>query len=133
MISVDTARRLRDGGLQWKPTIGDRFVIADNPQVEDVFVLSNMIAEVYSFPSSELIGFNGTTEWALDSVETQDTVWLPREDQLRLLLAGTFRTLTPVDAGWQVSIEINGNTAQFIDADAEEAYGKALQHLVTGD
>ena len=42
-----------------------------------------------------MIGFNGTTEWALDSVELQHSVWLPSETQLRELLAGTFRALEP--------------------------------------
>ncbi|MFC5272404.1 hypothetical protein [Brachybacterium sacelli] len=31
--------------------------------------------------------FNGTTEWALDSVEQHEAIWIPREDQLRTALA----------------------------------------------
>ncbi len=132
MISLDTARRLRDGGLRWKPSIGDRFILPDR-DFDDVFVLSNMIAEVYQFPSSEVIGFNGTTEWALDSVDTDETLWLPREDQLRMLLAGAFRGLHRVDDRWEVTVELNGTTRSFADADAEEAYARALEFLVVGD
>nr|WP_284290807.1 hypothetical protein [Angustibacter aerolatus] len=47
----------------------------------DVFVVSDMTIEVHSGPGGTFMGFNGTTEWALDSVDTDDVVWLPREDQ----------------------------------------------------
>ena len=30
-----------------------------------------------------MLGFNGTTEWALDSLKTEQVLWLPREGQLR--------------------------------------------------
>ena len=113
--------------------MGDQFVLANHSDIDDVFVLSNMTAEVYRTPSgSEVIGFNGTTEWALDSVEQQETLWLPRESQLRGLLGGTLRELRQVPAGWVVEIEVNGRSASFTDFDAEEAYGLALLHLVLG-
>ena len=52
----------------------------------DVFVLADMTVEVHrprTAAASTVIGFNGTTEWALDSVDQTDAVWLPAEDQLR--------------------------------------------------
>ena len=133
MISVALARRLRDAGVRWEPKPGDRFVVADRDMDEDVFTLSDMTIEVHEFPSERVIGFNGTTEWALDSVELQQSVWLPSETQLRELLGGTFRSLTPADGGWRVRIEIAGRVHASESADAAEAYGLALLYLVAGD
>ena len=132
MISVGLARRLRDAGVRWDPRSGDRFVVADRDMDEDVFTLSDMTIEVHEFPGERLIGFNGTTEWALDSVELQHSVWLPSEAQLRELLAGTFRTLERAGRAWRVTIEVNGVAHVAEDEDAAEAYGQALLHLVTG-
>ena len=96
----------------------------------DVFVLSDMTIEVHELPQGRVIGFNGTTEWALDAVESEQAVWLPRESQLRELLAGTFRTLDRTDHGWRVLIEVNGAAHVSEHADAEQAYGHALLHLL---
>ena len=68
----------------------------------EVFMLSEMTVEVHGPGDRRVFGFNGTTEWALDSVEERDAVWLPREGQLRELLAGTFRALRRADGQWQV-------------------------------
>lgn len=132
MISVPTARRLRDGGVRWTPATGDRFVVL-HEDVDEVFVLSTMVAEVIPRPDGDVIGFNGTTEWALDSVDQAETLWLPRETQLRDLLGGTFRALRPVEDGWQVELQINGVPSTVVHADAEEAYGFALLRLVEGE
>jgi hypothetical protein len=121
---------LRDAGLRWSPAPGDRFVVADRDMDSEVFVLSDMTIEVHDLPQGPLIGFNGTTEWALDSVESDKAVWLPRETQLRELLAGMFRGLDRTDAGWRVRTEVNGATHTKEDADAEEAYGLALLHVL---
>ena len=69
---------------------GDRFVLPNRGMDDDVFVLSNMTVEVHEFPSGKVIGFNGVTEWALDSVDQREAVWLPAEHQLRDLLGGLF-------------------------------------------
>lgn len=131
MISIETARLLRDAGLRWKPASGDRFVVVDRGMDEEVFVLSEMTVEVHQFEHGQVIGFNGTTEWALDSVEDRDAVWLPRETQLRELLAGTFRSLDRVNGDWRVQLEINGVPMQVVHPDPEEAYALALLQLVS--
>jgi hypothetical protein len=133
MISLALARRLRDSGVRWDPAPGDRFVIADRDMDDDVFTLSDMTIEVHEFPGERIIGFNGTTEWALDSVEMAHSVWLPSETQLRELLAGTFRSLEASDGGWRVTIEVNASPYAVEHPQAPEAYGLALLHLVTGD
>ncbi|MEO5831927.1 MAG: pilus assembly protein CpaE [Nakamurella sp.] len=132
MLSVPTARRLRDVGVRWTPAEGDRFVVPLHDP-DEVFVLSTMVVEVVRRPSGDVIGFNGTTEWALDSIEQSEAVWLPRESQLRDLLGGTFRVLRVVPDGWQVELEVNGVASTVLHADPEEAYGFALLRLVEGE
>jgi hypothetical protein len=97
MISVELAERLALAGLRWHPAPGDRFVIPQPELGGQVFTLSEMTIEAHEYPSGTVLGFNGTTEWALDSVAQDDALWLPREDQLRDLLGGTFVSLTAVD------------------------------------
>lgn len=133
VITVALARRLRDGGLRWDPAPGDRFVVADRDMDDEVFTLSDMTVEVHQLPSGPVIGFNGTVEWALDSVEAGNSVWLPSETQLRERLGATFAQLTRAGDGWRVDLEIAGRPAQVAHADASEAYGLALLHLITGE
>ncbi|MEH3078207.1 MAG: pilus assembly protein CpaE, partial [Quadrisphaera sp.] len=78
MTSTTTARALRDTGLQWRPAKGDRFVIPDREMDDVVFVVSDMTIEAHDLPSGQVLGFNGTTEWALDSVDAAEVLWLPR-------------------------------------------------------
>jgi hypothetical protein len=130
VISTETARRLRDSGLRWQPEPGDRFVVLDMAAEREVFIVSEMTVEVHAFGDHRLFGFNGTTEWALDSVDERDSVWLPREGQLRALLAGTFRALLRDGEQWRVDIELNGAPVSATDPDAEEAYGQALLQLI---
>jgi len=100
MLDHALARRLRDAGLRWRPRAGDRFVIETPGFDGDVFTLSDMTIEVHEYPTGTELGFNGTTEWALDSVAADDSLWLPREDQLRELLGPVFRGLArQVDTG----------------------------------
>ncbi len=130
MIGVQLAQQLREAGLGWKPAPGDRFAIPDRDLDDEVFVLSTMTIEVYDVPNGPVIGFNGTTEWALDDVELDETIWLPREDQLRDLLGGTFRSLTRSSAGYDVRMELLGEERAFTAPSAEEAYAAALLHLL---
>ncbi|GLY95771.1 pilus assembly protein CpaE [Actinoplanes sp. NBRC 103695] len=125
MIGVQMAQQLKDAGLVWKPGPGDRFTIPDRDLDDEVFVLSNMTIEVHQVPEGRVIGFNGTTEWALDDVEIEETLWLPRENQLRDLLGGTFRSLHRTDDGYSVE-----TTEVFTAPTAEEAYATALLALL---
>jgi hypothetical protein len=131
VISIETARLLRDAGLRWTPASGDRFVVVDRGMDDEVFVLSDMTVEVHQLEHGQVIGFNGTTEWALDSVEDRDAVWLPREDQLRELLAGTFRGLDRIDGDWRVRLEVNSVPVQVRHSDAEQAYALGLLQLIS--
>jgi hypothetical protein len=130
VIDVQLAQQLKEAGLVWKPGPGDRFAIPDRDLDDDIFVLSNMTIEVYSLPEGRVIGFNGTTEWALDDVELEETIWLPREDQLRELLGGTFRALRRVEPDYEVDMELLGEKRTFAASSPERAYGAALLHLL---
>jgi len=129
MISTTLARRLNANGIVWHPVSGDAFSIVGEGFDGDVFIVSDMTVEAHEFDTGTILGFNGTTEWALDSVAIEQSLWLPREDQLRELLGGTFRALRVVDGGFAVEV-VFGDTEQiFTDADAAEAYGAALLAL----
>jgi hypothetical protein len=131
VIPLELARRLRAAGLPWKPAPGDRFVVPDR-DLDEVFVLSHMTIEVHERPNGSIIGFNGTTEWALDDVAQEEALWLPREDQLRDLLGTAFHRLEPAGDGYRVVAEVQGRVVDFTAAGAEEAYGSALLRLLTG-
>src|SRR3954451_3442352 len=124
------AQQLKHAGLVWKPAAGDRFAIPERDLDDQVFVLSHMTIEVYSLPEGRVIGFNGTTEWALDDVGIEEAIWLPREDQLRDLLGGTFRALRRTEAGYEVETDLLGEDHAFPGPSAEEAYAAALLHLL---
>ncbi|NED98822.1 pilus assembly protein CpaE [Phytoactinopolyspora halotolerans] len=132
MISVDLARRLRDAGLKWEPQAGDHFIIPDRDMDDDVFVVSTMVVDVHDFPSGRVIGFNGTVEWALDSIEKEKVLWLPTEAQLRERLGGTFSQLVRQDGRYIVVLDVDGREVTREADRADEAYGRALLYLATG-
>ncbi len=136
MISRELAIALRDAGLTWRPESGDRFQLdlPDDVELEaeaDVFTVSEMTIEARRTPSGTDLAFNGTTEWALDAVTLEDAVWLPREDQLRDLLQGTFRRLVRLDDTFRVEISIAGEGLWFEHPDPSEAYAHALLELIS--
>ncbi len=131
MISTHLARALCDAGLRWEPAAGDRFVIPQ-PELEgEIFTLSEMTIEAHHYPTGTILGFNGTTEWALDAVAQEDALWLPREDQLRDLLGAAFVSLTRDGDAWVVTTrEPGADPVEFRSASAADAYGDALLALV---
>ncbi|MBE7956186.1 pilus assembly protein CpaE [Microbacterium oxydans] len=136
MITRELAVALRDTGLIWHPADGDRFQLdlPDDVELEaeaDVFTVSEMTIEARQTPSGTDLAFNGTTEWALDAVTLADAVWLPREDQLRDLLRGTFRSLVRLEDSFRVEIEVGGELLAFEHPDPTEAYGRALLDLIS--
>ena len=135
MIDLDLGVALRDAGLAWTPTAGDRFVVLERDLDDQVFVVSDMVIETRQTPSGPLLAFNGTTEWALDSLDVQDAVWLPREDQLRDLLGEAFVSLETtgggdVPGGYAVTVEVSGEEHRHIELAADAAYARALLDLL---
>jgi hypothetical protein len=130
MIATPLARALRDSGLVWHPLAGDAFLI-DRIEVDaEVFILSDMTVEAHEFSTGTVLGFNGTTEWALDSVSIEDALWLPNETQLRELLRGAFSGLAVTGAGFEVAATIDGVERVFDAESAEDAYGRAVLALI---
>ena len=131
MISTGLAAELRAAGLVWTPADGDQFQVRAPELTGDVFTVSTMTIEAHEFPTGTILGFNGTTEWALDSVAIEDTLWLPREDQLRVLLRSSFRALRRHgDGTHEVEVDLLGQAHVFTDPEPAEAYGRALLALI---
>jgi len=133
-LSRELALALRDAGLRWIPAAGDRFVIPQPELDAQVFTLSDMTIEAHEYPTGTILGFNGTTEWALDSVSKDEALWLPREDQLRELLGETFVALSR-ESGDGVTYVVttrgdDGTTDEERAGSAADAYALALLALV---
>lgn len=152
-VPLSLAAELRNAGLRWKPAPGDRFVVTTGTLDGEVFTVSDMVVEVIGQGGGDpVLGFNGTTEWALDSVSMDAALWLPREAQLRRLLGRAFRRLERSADGFRVTIA--GGTAPssappsaedrlgdmgdgveptdevFEGVNAAEAYGRALAAVI---
>ncbi len=130
MISIELARKLRDSGLRWNPVDGDRFIVPDRGLDHQVFTISDMTVAVREAAGGQIIAFNGTVEWALDSINQWEVVWLPREAQLREELGDTFRMLDRVAGGFRCVIELDGRRVERFDPDAAQAYGLALLEVI---
>ena len=132
MITHELALELARRGLPWKPASGDRFYVPDRDLDDEVFVVSGMSVEVSDLPSGAEMRFNGTVEWALDSIAQDEVVWLPREEQMRAALGDRFLRLERLGAetgGYAVVLGAGGASAgeeRHVDIDAERAYARAL-------
>lgn len=134
-VSVDLALALAAAGLGWQPTSGDVFTIPGGELAGDTFVVSELTIEPRAYPTGTVLAFNGTTEWALDSVRAEDALWLPREDQLRAALGEAFRMLErESDDGtrerWSVTWHDGVASRRADAATAADAYGAALLEVL---
>ena len=131
ILTVATAQALAAAGILWQPVAGDRFTITQDELSGQVFWISDLTIEVHHYQDQTVLGFNGTTEWALDSVPLDVALWLPLEDQLRELIGDRLQSLRRTEAGWEVGVETGGEAAAYIREDVEEAYAAALLALAT--
>ncbi len=132
MITRELAVELARRGLPWRPASGDRFHVPDRDLDDEVFVVSGMSIEVSDLPSGAEMRFNGTVEWALDSIAQEEVIWLPREDQMREALGDRFvrlERLEPVTGGYAVVLT---GDERHVDIDAERAYARALLAVLPG-
>jgi hypothetical protein len=140
MISTELAVALKEAGLVWHPQSGDRFQL-DEPEFEaDVFTVSEMTIEPRDYPTGRILAFNGTTEWALDSVALEDALWLPHEHQLRELLRGTFRALRRLTDTHEVEVVLRavaaaegvdaGEVLRFEHPEPADAYALAVLEVL---
>ena len=134
MITRQLAARLRAAGLRWSPAKGDWFVIPDRGLDALEFVVSDMVIETRRMAfDREMLAFNGTTEWAMDTLAASEALWLPREDQLRGVLGEAFVGLEHLPGetpGYAVSVLLGDTEQRFVDIDPEAAYGRAALALL---
>ncbi len=133
MISEGHAAALRDAGLHWHPQPGDRFVLPGRDLDGQVFTLSEMTIEPHHYATGTILGFNGTTEWALDAVAQDEALWLPSEEQMRGLLGATFVSLTTLGPRrYAVTTRSAAGLETSYRADvAADAYAMALLDLIS--
>src|SRR4051812_19591986 len=81
----------------------------------------------------QMLAFNGTTEWALDTLAASEALWLPREDQLREALGEAFvglQYLPGETPGYAVSVLVGDAEERFVDVEVESAYARAVLALI---
>jgi hypothetical protein len=130
MISTESALALREAGLVWKPRSGDRFQLNEPEFDADVFTVSDMTIEPRSYPTGTILAFNGTTEWALDSVALEEALWLPSEEQLREMLRASFRALRRLPDTYEVEVVVAGDRRTFAHPEPSDAYAQAVLALL---
>jgi hypothetical protein len=130
VISIENARALSDAGVLWRPEPGDRFTIDEPELLGELFWISDFTIEVHAYQDEVILGFNGTTEWALDSVPIDLALWLPREDQLRDLIGDRLQRVTRDDSGWEVVVEEGEHRRTVEHDDIENAYAEALLAVI---
>jgi hypothetical protein len=133
MISLSTARQLRDAGLDWIPAMHDFFAIPDRGLDDRVFVINDIMAFVEIRQNLPMVTFHGTAEWALDYILTSEAIWLPTEEQLRIklmhhLLSEDQPALNLVShpEGYDCKIRFMDREHIFNSKEASEAYAAAL-------
>jgi hypothetical protein len=135
VLTRDLALALRAAGLVWHPAPGDAFVVPDRDLDDELFVLSEMVIQSVDVPDGPpILAFNGTTEWALDSLEADEAVWVPHEHQLRQLLGDAFMALEALPGeqpGYAVVLDIPTGPERYVDVSAEAAYARALLAALT--
>ncbi len=130
MISRDLAKRLAPH-LTWRPANGDMFFIPRPEIADSVFTVSDMVVELIVAGGESRFHFNGTVEWALDSVESDGVVWLPREDQLREMLGEYFLSLDSSAGGFVVTVSGPGKAYHTeAEADPANAYAQAALYVL---
>jgi hypothetical protein len=134
VLSKQLATELRDAGLTWAPAKGDWFVIPDHGLDALEFVVSDMVVETRRMAfDRQLLAFNGTTEWAMDTLAASDALWLPREDQLREVLGEAFMGLEYIPGetpGYAVTMLVGDTEERFVDVSVEAAYARAALALL---
>jgi hypothetical protein len=137
MITLSTARQLKEAGLTWIPALHDFFAVPDRGLDDRVFVISDMHAYVEIRNNLPVVTFHGVLEWALDYLLTEEVIWLPREEQLRGQLMRQLASesqpslsLTSSVGGYACEIIYEGEIEKFESQEASEAYAAALLYIL---
>jgi hypothetical protein len=140
MLSLSTARKLKDAGLTWTPAMHDFFAIPDRGFDDKVFVISDMLVNVEMLSGHLEATFHGSVEWALDHVVIEELVWLPTEEQLReeletqlITRSGEGIRLTSTSDTYVCEFRGGDRRLHFEAFSASEAYSAALLHALRTD
>ena len=137
MISLESARELKEAGLIWQPAQGDKFAIPDRGLDDRIFVINDMAAIVALVRDVPAVTFHGTAEWALDYLYVGEAIWLPEESQLRERLREELKAqgirafdLVYAEGSYTCRFGWHGQVLAFSAADAAEAYAAALLYML---
>jgi hypothetical protein len=137
MISLAKAIALKQVGLEWRPYTNDFFAIPERDLDDRIFVISDMLAMVDVIQNMQFISFQGASEWALDSLVTEETVWMPRDDQLlsaleaALISKGYYSLFLKSDiVGYVLQIQTGGEKIVFSGKRVSEVYADALLDIL---
>ena len=137
MVGPQLALQLKQAGLTWRPTMRDTFALLESDMDEQIFAISDAAVLIQLLHGQPVVTFHGSVEWALDSVQLADAVWLPSETQVRLELerrlderAASGPSLRREPDGYACTIEIDGQEQRFSAASGSDAYARALLFLL---
>ena len=137
VIDLETAKELKDAGLEWQPQFGDRFAVPDRGLDDQLFVINEMTTIVQSLYGRPAITFHGTSEWALDYLLLGEAVWLPTEGQLRTLLQARLAAegeqvydLIYIEGGYTCRFTWQSEALAFSAPNAGQAYAAGLAKLL---
>ena len=138
MISLDLSRQLKQAGLVWKPVLHDFFAIPDRGFDNMRFVISDLHANIEQLLGSQVVAFQGASEWALDYLVTSEAVWMPTETQLRQILQAHLASepqpavrLACEPALCRCTIQFKNQSFSFEHPGADQAYAQALLHILS--
>jgi hypothetical protein len=133
MISLETARQLKEAGLLWQAGQYDFFAIPDRDLDDRIFVITDVMAYLGLLKGWPVVMFHGSAEWALDYILTSELIWLPTEEQLREALLQQLPDKTQqtlhlwfADNAYQCQVYIQGDLSSFTAPTASDAYALAL-------
>jgi hypothetical protein len=138
MISLSTARKLKEAGLLWLPKQLDYFAIPDRGLDDKVFVISDVLVTLEYLQAIQVVSFQGASEWALDYLIIAEAIWLPREDQVRQALEAVLIAsgnpgvqIVTTSTGYQCCINYDQNELRFDADELSEVYASALLYILT--
>jgi hypothetical protein len=137
MVSLETALRLKEFGLEWQPNLHDFFAIPNTTLEGRLFVVSDMMIDVQRLYGRQMIIFNGAVEWSLDYITIAEAVWMPTETQLRKLLQQRLlgRTVPSIslestEQHYTCSLSYSNKPLAFEAKSASDAYARALLFMI---
>ena len=136
MIDGSLAQGLLEAGIRWQPANGDWFCL-DTSDVEPWLIAPGAV-ELGLHDGDPVLMFHGASEWAMDAVHAVDAVWLPSEQQARVLLlehlgAHAVVTLESRAEGVRCRVQQADWLFESSAVQAVDAYASVLLALLNGE